>query len=204
MANPLHTPMDDSAGNDPIQLFRDWFSAAIESGLRLPEAVTLATASADGRPSARIVLLKGIDTGGFVFYTNYASRKAHEIRANPHAALVAHWTPIDRQVRIEGTVSALGTQESAAYFRMRPRGHQIGAWASRQSAVLDHRETLVNRFTAIKTRFGDGEITLPPFWGGFRITPMRVEFWQGHSNRLHERLVFLKKRGHWSTHFLFP
>lgn len=189
---------------DPIRLFRGWFTAAVESGINLPEAVTLATATPAGQPSARMVLLKGADDKGFVFYTNHASRKARELQANPQAALVAYWDALERQVRIEGPVHLLDEEESAKYFATRPRDSQIGAWASRQSAVLDARQELESRFAAAEERFRGREVPLPRFWGGFRLIPDRLEFWQGRPRRLHERLVFEKVDGAWQTHLLFP
>ena len=195
----LHTDI-----RDPIQLFRDWFAAAEESGIRLPEAVALATATPAGRPSARMVLLKAADEEGFVFYTNYASRKARELHANPHAALVAYWDALERQVRIEGRVQVMDEEDSAKYFATRPRTSQIGAWASRQSAVLESRQVLIDRFAAAEERFRSTEVPLPRFWGGFRLVPERLEFWQGRPSRLHERRVFWRVEGVWNHHLLFP
>ncbi len=190
--------------SDPVQLFQDWFAAAVESGSDLPEAVTLATATPAGRPSARMVLLKAADENGFVFYTNLASRKARELGVNPYAAIVAYWRVLERQVRVEGTVQILAEDESAKYFATRPRASQIGAWASRQSSVLESRPVLKGRFAALEERFRGKEVPLPPFWGGFRLVPDRLEFWQGRPSRLHERLVFEKSEGGWQTHLLFP
>ncbi len=197
-------PVLHSDISDPVQLFQDWFTAAVESGIDLPEAVTLATATPAGRPSARMVLLKAVDEHGFVFYTNFASRKARELRANPYAAIVAYWGALERQVRIEGPVQILDEEESATYFATRPRESQIGAWASRQSAVLEARPMLQGRFAAIEERFRGKEVPLPPFWGGFRLLPDRLEFWRGRPRRLHDRLVFEKSEGAWKTHLLFP
>ena len=198
------TPVLHTDIADPVRLFQDWFAAAEESGMNLPEAVTLATATKAGRPSARMVLLKAADEKGFVFYTNYASRKARELRANPQAALVAYWEALERQVRIEGPVHVLEEEESAAYFATRPRASQIGAWASRQSAELEGRLVLKSRFAAAEERFRGREVPLPPFWGGFRLVPDRLEFWQGRPRRLHERLVFEKADSAWKTRLLFP
>lgn len=194
------------ADRDPFELFRTWWSEAEESGLFLPEALSLATATPDGRPSSRMVLLKGLDERGFVFFTNYASRKARELEANPRAALCAHWGVLERQVRVEGPVERTDREESEAYFRTRPRGSRVGAWASRQSADLPSREALEERYREIETRYGGEEVPLPDFWGGYRVVPERIEFWQGRTSRLHDRLVF--ERGgpdaSWVTRRLYP
>ena len=193
-----------TADRDPIDLFGEWFEAAMEAGLYLPEAMTLATCTPDGRPSARMVLLKGFDARGFVFYTNYGSRKAVELIENPHAALVLHWGVLQRQVRIEGTVTKVSEEESYAYFSSRPRGSRIGAWASKQSALLEERQTLEERVKEYEKQFEGSDVPLPPFWGGFRIAPARVEFWQGRANRLHDRLVFVQGSDGWETVRLYP
>jgi pyridoxamine 5'-phosphate oxidase len=189
---------------DPIELFRAWFDAASEAGILFPEAVTLATASADGEPSARMVLLKGADAGGFVFFTNYGSRKAHDLDENPRAALCFHWAVLQRQVRVSGTVSRVSAEESAAYFATRGRGSQIGAWASRQSERLGRREELEQRVRDADARFPEGDVPRPPFWGGYRLVPARIEFWQGRADRLHDRLVFSREGGAWRTERLYP
>ena len=193
-----------TADRDPIDLFGEWFEAATEAGLYLPEAMTLATCTPDGRPSARMVLLKGFDARGFVFYTNYGSRKAVELIENPHAALVLHWGVLQRQVRIEGTVTKVSEEESYAYFSSRARGSRIGAWASKQSALLEERQTLEERVKEYEKQFEGSDVPLPPFWGGFRIAPARVEFWQGRANRLHDRLVFVQGTDGWETVRLYP
>ncbi len=194
---------DASDAADPIALFQEWFAAATRAGIFLPEAMTLATASPQGAPSARMMLLKGVDTRGFVFYTNYESRKGEELAANARAALVFHWAVLERQVRVEGRVARLATEESAAYFATRPRGSRIGAWASRQSRALPARKELQDRVVQYEREFR-GDIPLPPFWGGFRLVPERIEFWQGRLNRLHDRLRFVRDGAGWRTERLYP
>jgi pyridoxamine 5'-phosphate oxidase len=189
---------------DPIELFRAWFNDASRSGIVLPEAMTLATATRDGRPSARMVLLKGFDAHGFVFFTNYESRKARELTENPNAALCLHWAILQRQVRIEGTVSRTTAEESNAYFRTRARGSRIGAWASMQSRVLDARSTLESRVREVDRKYAGEDVPLPEFWGGFRLVPERIEFWQGRLNRLHDRLLYTRDSSGWTTSWLYP
>ena len=193
-----------SAERDPIDLFDEWFGAARASGIFLPESTALATATADGKPSVRMVLLKGFDKEGFVFFTNYGSRKASEIEMNPHAALLFHWSILQRQVCLEGAVGRVTVEESREYFRTRPRGSQIGAWASRQSEPLENRAVLEERVRNIAARFGSGDVPLPPFWGGYRLVPERIEFWQGRANRLHDRLCFLREDDRWRAVWLNP
>ena len=195
---------DADPGLDPIQLFGQWFAAARKAGILLPEAMTLATASADGAPSARMVLLKGFDERGFEFYTNLGSRKADELTANPRAALCFYWGVLQRQVRIEGDVTQLSRKASAAYFRTRPRGSQVGAWASRQSQPLEDRGMLARRVREIEKRFEGGEVPLPDFWGGYMLEPQRIEFWQGRADRLHDRLLFQREGDGWSSRRLHP
>ena len=195
---------DADPGLDPIQLFGQWFEAARKAGILLPEAMTLATASADGAPSARMVLLKGFDQRGFEFYTNLGSRKANELTANPRAALCFHWGVLQRQVRIEGSVRALSRETSAAYFRTRSRGSRIGAWASRQSESLMEREQLERRVEATEKRFEGREVPVPDFWGGYRLDPERIELWQGRADRLHDRLLFERDGEGWGCRRLFP
>ena len=189
---------------DPIQLFGQWFEAARKAGILLPEAMTLATASAEGAPSARMVLLKGFGNDGFEFYTNLGSRKARELEANPRAALCFHWGILQRQVRIEGNVTGLSREAAAAYFHTRPRGSRIGAWASRQSQPLEEREALRRRVREMTERFAGGDVPLPEFWGGFLLDPRRIEFWQGRADRLHDRLVFQRDGDGWSNMRLHP
>ena len=195
---------EGAENRDPVDLFGEWFQEATDAGLHLPEAMALSTCTADGRPSCRMVLLKQFDARGFVFYTNFSSRKSQEIRGNPHVALLLHWAALERQVRIEGCVTPVETREAAAYFRTRPRGSQAGAWASRQSAPLDNRAALVTAVERIEARFSNQDIPLPEFWGGWRVRPERIEFWQGQPNRLHDRLIFTRQDNAWHTHRLYP
>jgi pyridoxamine 5'-phosphate oxidase len=166
--------------------------------------VTLATATPEGRPSARMVLLRGVDDRGFMFYTNYTSRKAQELNANPHAALCFHWPTLDEQIRVEGRVERTSDEESEAYFAGRPRGSQLGAWASSQSHVLAAREQLEEEYRAVEARFADRTVPRPPFWGGFRIIPTRIEFWYGRPDRLHDRLVYTRDGDGWAIERLYP
>jgi pyridoxamine 5'-phosphate oxidase len=189
---------------DPIELFDDWFHAAQESGLLMPESTALATATADGMPSVRMVLLKAVDARGFVFFTNYASKKAADLDENPRAALCFHWPILERQVRVSGPVVRISTEESMAYFSSRPRGSRIGAWASKQSQALPDRATLERRVEEYDARYPGGDVPLPPFWGGYRLAPERIEFWQGKADRLHERLVFTRDGDGWGTERLYP
>lgn len=177
---------------DPIALVQRWFDEAQASGIEQHDAMTLATAAPDGRPSARIVLLKGIDARGFAFFTNYESRKARELEANPRAALVLLWTPLQRQVRIGGSVSRLSAEESDAYFATRPRGSQLGAWASEQSRPLADRSELEQRWAALDERYSGSAVPRPPHWGGYRVEPVEIELWQGRANRLHDRFAYTR------------
>ncbi len=195
---------EKTAGSDPITLFREWFDAAKRAGIYLPESMSVATATPEGRPSARMMLLKGVSERGFEFYTNYDSRKGSELDANPYAALVFHWSTLQRQVRIEGAVTRMSAEESNAYFQSRPRGSQLGAWASQQSSVLAERDELDRRFHKYKTEYAKGDIPLPPFWGGLRLRPERIEFWQGRINRLHDRLLYTRKGVRWTVERLSP
>jgi len=201
----FHDSLVDDAvlSADPIALFRSWFEAARKAGALLPEAMTLATSSPDGRPAARSVLLKEIDAHGFVFFTNYGSRKSRDLAVNPRAALLFHWAPLERQVRIEGRTERLPTKDSAAYFRTRPLGSRLGAWASRQSEELPSRATLDDRVQRIRERFGD-DPPVPPFWGGYRVIPTVLEFWQGRPDRLHDRVEFLRDGPAWTARRLYP
>ena len=193
-----------AADRDPIELFSEWFDAAKNSGILLPEAVTLATATPDGTPSARMVLLKEFGDRGFEFYTNFGSRKARDLDRNPKAALLAYWPVLQRQVRIEGTVERISLEEANTYFRTRARGSKLGAWASRQSEELKSADDLRARFERYDAQFEGSEVSLPPFWGGYRVKPECIEFWQGRLNRLHDRLVFCRTESGWETTRLYP
>lgn len=195
---------EDAAGQDPLALFGRWFEDAKRSGILLPETMALATTTADGTPAARMVLLKQFDERGFVFYTNFTSRKAKELEANAAAALLLHWPILERQVRIEGTAVKISPEESAAYFRTRPRGSQLGAWASKQSHPLPDRAELERRYRELEDRFRGREIPLPDFWGGYRVAPRIIEFWQGRLNRLHDRVLYEKENDIWRCSRLYP
>ena len=195
---------EEGAGDDPLSLFHSWFQEAIGAGIYLPESVALGTATPDGKPSVRLVLLKGYDERGFVFFTNYESRKAAELEANPEATLVFHWAILQRQIRLEGTVQRITQAESEAYFHSRPRGSQIGAWASKQSQRLTRREELEERVKEFETEFKGGEVPLPTFWGGYRLNPRSVEFWQGRASRLHDRIKFTREGEGWARLRLYP
>ena len=193
-----------SVTDDPIIMFRAWFDAARRAGIFLPESMCLATATADGIPSARMMLLKGVDERGFVFFTNYQSRKGDELAANPRAALVMHWAVLERQVRVEGTVAKLSAADSDAYFRTRPRGSRIGAWASAQSRPLESRAALERHVREYHRQFPGDDVPLPPYWGGYRLHVERIEFWQGRVNRLHDRLVYTREGTGWRVTRLNP
>ena len=191
------------ASANPITEF---LSAVERAGARGVDTapVALATAEASGRPSVRMVLLRGADEHGFVFHTNYTSRKARELAENPHAALCVHWQAIEEQIRIEGTVRLLESAESDAYFASRPRGSQIGAWASRQSATVGSRERLEEEYRETERRFEGAEVPRPPFWGGYRLTPARIEFWYGRTDRLHDRVLYVREGEGWRVERLYP
>lgn len=196
--------IETEVGNDPLAFFRKWFEQALAAQVPEPNAMTLCTATADGRPSGRIVLLKEIDNNGFTCFTNYASRKGLEIEQNPFAALVIHWIELERQVRVEGTIGMISSEQSDAYFASRPRNSQLGAWASDQSTVIESRAMLEARLKTFQEQFGDGPIPRPPHWGGYRIVPETIEFWQGRPSRLHDRIRFRRVESIWVRERLSP
>ncbi len=189
---------------NPLQQLQKWLQQAIDAELLEPTAMTLATVDQSGRPSARVVLLKGLDERGFVFYTNYQSRKARELAANPHAALVLYWAELERQARVAGVVDKISRDEAGVYFQSRPRGHQLGAWVSTQSDVIPDRAVLDERLREIDRKYPEA-VPLPPFWGGYVLSPIEIEFWQGRPNRLHDRFRYTKQpEGLWLIERLAP
>jgi len=190
--------------NDPLEIFDRWFAEARASEPNDPDAMTLATVDAAGRPSARVVLLKGHGPEGFVFYTNEQSAKGKQLAGNPNAALVLHWKSLRRQVRIEGSVERVTDAEADAYFASRARDSQLGAWASEQSRPLDRRETFEQQFEKVKQRYEGKDVPRPPHWGGYRVIPDRIEFWTDRPHRLHERRLFVRDDGGWSEGLLYP
>jgi pyridoxamine 5'-phosphate oxidase len=189
---------------DPMRQFQLWFEQALAAEILEPNAMTLATATKDGTPSARIVLLKGVSDRGFVFFTNYESRKGQELAENPQAALVFLWKALERQVRIEGTVEKVSDAETVAYFHSRPRESQLGAWVSNQSQVIANREVLEQRLAELSQQYQDQEIPRPPHWGGYCVIPYTIEFWQGRPSRLHDRLRYRLDNYHWIIERLAP
>jgi pyridoxamine 5'-phosphate oxidase len=195
---------ESTVSQDPFREFAQWMEEAVKAKVVEPEAMSLATASTEGAPSARMVLLRGFDERGFVFFTDYRSQKGVELERNPRAALVFHWPELERQIRITGTVSPTSREESEAYFRTRPRGSRIGAWASHQSQVITSRRQLDERVAEMETRYSGDEIPLPPYWGGYRLTPTSIEFWQGRASRLHDRLRYAHDGERWRIERLSP
>jgi pyridoxamine 5'-phosphate oxidase len=189
---------------DPIAQFAAWFSDAQTAAVEEPNAMVLATSTPDGAPSARVVLLKGFDDRGFVFFTDYRSRKGGELEANPRAALVLYWVELERQVRITGGVTRTSPDESSAYYRSRPLGSRLGAWVSHQSRPIPSREALETGLREAERRFADGEVPLPPSWGGYRVRPETIEFWQGRENRLHDRIRYVRDGDRWTVERLAP
>lgn len=193
-----------TVSSDPVEEFTRWFDEAVKAQVLEPNAMTLATATSDGAPSARTVLLKGFDQRGFVFFTDYRSRKGVELERNARAALVFYWGELERQVRITGTVERTSVQESEAYFRTRPVGSRLGAWVSHQSRVIPSRAQLESGLREVKERFSSDEIPLPPHWGGYRVLPQEIEFWQGRENRLHDRIRYTRDGEGWKVERLSP
>ncbi len=197
--------LENDLDSDPVRQFLSWFDEASQTAIAESNAMTLATATPDGRPSARMVLLRGVDDRGFAFFTNYESRKARELDANPYAALVFFWHELERQIRVEGRVERVAASESDEYFRSRPVGARIGAWASPQSTVVAGREVLESRFGELESQYAEGEVPRPPNWGGYRLIPASIEFWQGRPNRLHDRLRYSRREtGGWLIERLAP
>lgn len=195
----------DDLKDDPIVQFEDWFSYACETVAMDPNAVSLSTVDSENRPASRTVLLKSFDENGFVFYTNYESAKARHIDANPNVAMLFFWSDAARQVRIRGRAERIPAQETLKYFMSRPRGSQIGAWVSAQSSVISSRSLLESKFQELKQKFRDKNVSLPSFWGGYRVVPVEIEFWQGRRNRLHDRFRYSKQEdGGWSIERLAP
>ena len=196
---------ENQINRDPIQQFQVWFDEAIAAKLPMPDAMSLATVTPDCRPTSRMVLLKQVDGYGFVFFTNYESAKAKQLETNPYAALVFYWPQLERQVRVEGKVTKTSAEESAAYFRTRPRESQIGAWASPQSEVIAAREVLEQRAREVAELYCDRDVDCPAHWGGFRLTPDRIEFWKGRVGRLHDRILYeLQPDDSWTIKRLAP
>ena len=196
--------LESDVDPDPLAMFRRWFADAQNAGLHEPNAMVVATVSADGQPSARTVLLKGLTEEGFAFFTNTASRKGHDLAHEPRCGLLFPWHPLERQVRVEGVAARLGEAEVAAYFAGRPRGSQLGAWASPQSRVVAGREELAASYAEMEARFEGRDVPVPPSWGGYRVRPVTVEFWQGRPGRMHDRLRYRREDGRWVVERLAP
>jgi pyridoxamine 5'-phosphate oxidase len=195
---------EKDVSRDPIAEFARWFAEAQSAEVEEPNAMVLATATPDGVPSARVVLLKGFDERGFVFFTDYRSRKGAELEANSRAALVLHWSELERQVRITGDVTRTSAEESEAYYRSRPKGSRLGAWVSHQSRTIPSRDVLEDGLREVERRFAGGDVPLPPYWGGYRVRPEMIEFWQGRQNRLHDRIRYQREGDGWRIERLAP
>lgn len=195
---------EDEVADHPLEQFQNWFDAALESGLPEPNAMHLSTVGEDYQPSSRIVLLKELDDKGFVFYTNYHGKKGRDLAVNPFASLTFFWVDLERQVRIEGKVTKVSAEESDEYFAVRPRGSQIGAWVSHQSEIIPSRDVLEQKQKEYEKQFADKKVPRPPHWGGYRLIPDCVEFWQGRPSRLHDRLVYDLQDGRWTVSRLAP
>ncbi len=200
----MQTLSEEDTAASPFTQFENWWQHALHSDIHEVNAMTLATADAGGQPSARIVLLKGFNENGFIFYTNYESRKSHELETNNKAALVFFWKELERQVRAEGIVKKISAAESDAYFQSRPHDSQVGAWASPQSSIIADRKLLNDNVAAVSKRFEGKEIERPPFWGGYIVQPHSVEFWQGRSNRLHDRIRYSLQENNWRKERIAP
>jgi pyridoxamine 5'-phosphate oxidase len=197
--------LENEVNPDPFVTFATWYQEAQESGAHEPNGMTLATVGADNRPSARMVLLRQVDARGFCFFTNYESRKGKELAVNPWAALLFWWGPLERQVRVEGKVERMSEAESDAYYHSRPKGSRLGAWVSAQSQVIPNRQVLEERLAALEREYADSEPPRPPFWGGYRVVPESIEFWQGGPHRLHDRLRYVRQEdGTWRIERLSP
>jgi pyridoxamine 5'-phosphate oxidase len=196
--------VEKDLARDPFRQFEKWFQEAEAAKLTEPNAMTLATVGKDGRPSARTVLLKGLDGRGFTFFSNYESRKGRELELNPHVSLVFPWIALERQVLVEGTVTKISREESDAYFHSRPRASQLGAWVSQQSAIISGRSVLEESMKALEKKYAGAEVPLPPHWGGWRVAPETVEFWQGRRSRLHDRLRYRRNQDGWTVERLAP
>jgi len=194
----------ESLPSEPVVLFRRWYEDSERAGIRLPNAIALATASADGRPSIRHVLLRDMGDDGFTFYTNHGSRKGSELAENPRAAFSIYWRELDRQISVTGDVAVVSDEGSDAYFATRPREARVGAWASRQSSELASRDELMERFAAFDARYAGDDVPRPPFWGGYRVAPITVEFWQGRQHRLHDRFLYGRSGDGWTIRRLSP
>lgn len=199
-----HDLSENNVEKDPLKQFDRWFQEAIQAQVIMPNAMALSTSTREGAPSLRMVLMKNFDKNGFSFYTNYESRKGKELKQNPRAALLFYWAELERQIRIEGNLVKVSCEESIEYFHTRPREHQLSAWASHQSEPLRNRQELDDRFERCTNQFAKQEIPLPEYWGGYRLTPIRFEFWQGRPKRLHDRIQYTLENAHWKILRLAP